>query len=251
MLRYGALLTAFLFLGAVQAPGAAVYASVAPTIDGVVGSGEWDFAQVEFDTGPRPNGGGGDWNLSGARGRFAWDTTNVYGLVEAYPNTGGMGENANGPFDGINWEVYINGLGYPAAVFLDDSSPMNNHPGSTVVFGTVDPVSGLARMVIEFSVPIATIIDSTGGNLPNPYTFDPLSGDFLEYRLRTTDPDSSGGFDTRDFSATWVVEPPETSGGYRRLDFITPEPGTFGLVGGGLLGLVAAVRRRRRVSRTA
>ena len=56
----------------------------AATLDGVVSPGEWDIIPVAFDTGARPNGGGGDWNLSGARGRFAWDSTNWYGLIEAY-----------------------------------------------------------------------------------------------------------------------------------------------------------------------
>jgi len=197
----------------------ALKTAAAPTVNGVVSPGEWDSAQVEFDTGPRPcepaNPGG--WDLSGAKGRFLWDDTNVYGLVEAYPNTCGLGANPNGPFDQMNWEVYINALGWPAAVFLDTTFPNNNHPGSTVVFSA-------DRMVIEFSVPIATIIDNTGGNLPNPYTFNPSGGDFLEYRLRTTDPDAAGGFDSRDQTLGWVVEPLETGGGWRRLDFASPPP---------------------------
>ena len=215
--------------------GAALFTGNAPTLDGIVSAGEWDSIPVAFDTGERPNGGAGNWDLSGARGRFAWDDTNWYGLVEAYPNTGtpSPGENANGPFDQINFESYINALGWPAAVFLDSTAGDNNHPGSTVVFGTTDWVdtgNSLARMVIEFSVPINTIVDATGGNLPNPYTFDPTSGDFLEYRVRTTDPDSSGGFDSRDQTAGWIVEPPVTSGAWRKMEFA--QQGTFFGAGG-------------------
>ncbi len=217
------LVVSFCLVTAVPALAAALKTTTAPTIDGIVSFGEWDNAQIEFDTGPRPceppNPGG--WDLSGAKGRFLWDNTNLYGLVEAYPNTCGVGANPNGPFDQMNWEVYINALGWPAAVFLDTTSPNNNHPGSTVVFSA-------DRMVIEFSIPIATIIDNTGGNLPSPYTFNPSTGDFLEYRLRTSDPDSAGGFDSRDQTLGWVVEPPETSGGFRRLDFTT-----LPMVGGG------------------
>lgn len=211
--------------------------SAPPTIDGVISPGEWDFAEVEFDTGPRPCGGAGDWDLSGAKARLGWDTQNVYGLIEAYPNTCGPGANANGPFDQLNWETYINGLGDPA-LYLDtdpstpcpngDPTPCNNHPGSTVAFGTADPVdytSPYARMVIEFSIPISTIVDTSGGNLPNPYTLHPLAsgGDWLEYRLRTTDPDSSGGFDSLEQTLGWVVAPTDSpipgDVGWRKLDF--------------------------------
>lgn len=233
-----------------DAGAAALFAGTAPTIDGTVSPGEWDFADVEFDSGARPNGASnlGAWDLSGAKGRFGWDATNLYGLIEAYPNTGtpSPGENANGPFDQMNWEVYINSAGFPAAAFLDTTSGDNNHPGSTAAFGTTDPVdtgNPLARMVIEFSMPINTIIDSTGGTLPNPHTFDP-STDFLEYRLRTTDPDSAGGFDTRDQTMGWLVEPLETGGGYRRLNFV-PEPACLTLIGLGGLAAAAFLRRRR------
>ncbi len=217
---------------------AVVFASDAPTIDGAISPEEWDAALVEFDTGPRdcePSNPGA-WNLSGATARFLWDGTNIYGLVEAYPNTCGGGANPNGPFDEMNWEVYINAFGFPAAAFLDSTAGDNNHPGSAVVF------SG-DRMLFEMSVPIATVIDSTGGNLPNPYTFDPFGGDFLEYRMRMTDPDSAGGFDTRDQTTGWIVEPPETGGGYRRLDFLEEvfEPRaipTFGVAGLAALAMV-------------
>jgi len=192
----------------------AKFAATAPTIDGIVSTGEWDFAETEFDTGPRPivdNPGG--WDNSGAKGTFAFDCTNVYGLIEAYPNTGTCGAtNENGIFDNLNWEVFINAVGGTAA-FLDTTfGDPNNVPGSTAAFGTIDPFCpGPARMVIEFSVPIASIVDGAT-------TFDP-SSDFLEYRLRTTDPDTAGGFDTRDQTLGWVIEPPETSGGFRRLNF--------------------------------
>lgn len=239
------------FAGAArQASADARLAPTPPTIDGIVTAGEWDFAEVEFDTGARPNGAGnsGAWDLSGARGRFGWDSSNVYGLIEAYPNTGtpSPGESANGPFDQINWEVYINAVGFPAALFLDSTSGDNNHPGSTVAFGTTDPVdtgNPLARMVIEIAVPINTIIDSTGGTLPNPHTFDPAGGDFLEYRLATSDPDSAGGFDSRDQTDGWIIEPPETGGGYRSLTFV-PEPSTlFVLL---VAAAICACRRRGR-----
>ncbi len=100
-----------LALGAITKPAFAdaVKTPTPPTIDGIASPGEWDNSQIEFDTGPRlcepPNLG--EWDLSGAKGRFLWDDTNVYGRVEAYPNTCGPGANPNGPFDAINWEVYV------------------------------------------------------------------------------------------------------------------------------------------------
>lgn len=194
----GGLLTASLLVsvGGPTRPAyaAAVFTDTPPVVDGMVSAGEWDFAQVEFDTGarPDPNGTGDPAELAGARGRFGWDNSNIYGLTEAYPNTGGMGNNANGPFDNMNWEVYINALGFPAAVFLDTTAADNNHAGSTVAFGTIDPVSGLARMVIEFSVPITTIIDSTGVTfrrrtrlIPRPISWS------IDWRLRIPTPQAA------------------------------------------------------------
>jgi len=111
-------------------------------------------------------------------------------------------------------------------------------PGATSAF------SG-DNMAIEFCVPIANMWYTTGSRL-----FDPTI-DFLEYRVRTTDPDSAGGFDTRDQTLGWVIEPPETSGGYRRLDFssavVIPLPAAawmgFVLLSG--MGGLNVLRRRR------
>ena len=110
-------------------------------VDGVMTPGEWDSVPVEFDTGPRPCDTPGGWDLSGAKGRFAWDDTNVYGLVEAYPNTCGPGANPNGPFDAINWELYVNandwcnGASYFLTAWPDGTTVSS--PGA-VVMGSPD-----------------------------------------------------------------------------------------------------------------
>ena len=218
----------------------ALLAGTAPTIDGVIAAGEWDFAQTEFDSGPRPyDGSATGWDLSGARGTFAWTATHVYCLMEAYPNTGGLGANPNGPFDEINWEVYANADDWPATYWLHaGAGGVVTGPGATSAF------SG-DNMVIEFCVPIANMWYTTGSRL-----FDPTI-DFLEYRTRTTDPDAAGGFDTRDQTLGWVIEPPETGGGYRRLDFTSvviplPAAAWMGFVMLGGMGGVGAIRRKFR-----
>ena len=66
--------SAFGFGGEARAD--AEFATTAPTIDGVKAAGEWDFATTEFDTGARDGTGGSSWNLSGAKGTFAYDGTN-------------------------------------------------------------------------------------------------------------------------------------------------------------------------------
>jgi len=180
------------------------------TVDGVKSAGEWDFAAVEFDTGPRPCSASG-WDNSGAKGTFAWDDNYVYALFEAYPNTCGAGANPNGPFDAVNLEMYVNALG--SAYFLSecpDYAPACSSPdlGEMVVWSA-------DHMLIEMKVPIADIASETGS------PFSPPS-DFLEYRVTITDPDTAGGFDSRDQTLGWVTEPPETSGGYRKLTFATP-----------------------------
>ncbi len=172
-----------------------------PNIDGSIASGEWEIAQIEFDTGPRPYGDDnlGSWDLSGAKGRFLWDETNLYGLVEAYPNTGGAGANPNGPFDAINFEVYVNGVGDPASYFLTawPDGTTEASPGA-VVMGSPD------AMLIEFEIPFANIICRE----PEERSFNPTT-DWLEYRLSTTDPDTAGGF----------CSAKQTDGEWLRLDF--------------------------------
>lgn len=175
-----------------------------PNIDGTITPGEWDIAEIEFDTGARPCGGAnlGSWDLSGAKGRFLWDETNLYGLVEAYPNTCGDGANPNGPFDAINFEVYVNGVGDPASYFLTawpDGTTVDS-PGA-VVMGSLD------AMLIEFKIPIANIICRE----PEERSFNPPI-DWLEYRLSTTDTDAAGGF----------CSVKQTGGEWLRLDFKAP-----------------------------
>ena len=219
----------------------AVPANVAPSINGVVSPGEWDFAEVEFDTGPRAPGSSG-WDLSGAKGRFAFDSTNLYGVIEAYPNTGTCppGTDENGVFDNLNLEAYINAEGWPAAMFLDTTfgAPFN-HPGANVVFGTLDPLCpGVAKKVVEFSVPLSTLVDNTGANpcpgsanCPQPYAFNPCVGDFLEYNVATSDPDAAGGFNLSLQTAGWVVAPNLTPSGYGKLDFAYDETRYVGTTG--------------------
>ncbi len=213
-----ALLSAGLLLLVTPASASVVDTAVAPTIDGIITAGEWDIAEVEFETGPSDCGASA-WNLSGAKGRFLWDATNLYGVIEAYPNICGPGANPDGPFDNMNWEAYINANGWPAAMFLDTTSGAGcNHAGASCIF------SG-DRMVLELSVPIASIIDNTSTcpgslNCPNPYTFNPAGGDFLEYDIAISDQDAAGGFSTNGRTEPWVVEPPLS--GYqqwRKLNF--------------------------------
>ncbi|MCO6454870.1 MAG: hypothetical protein J5I93_06190, partial [Pirellulaceae bacterium] len=155
----------------------------------------------------------GPFDLSGAKGRFAWDDTNLYGLVESYP--AGPGD-SNGPFADLQLELFINGS-MTTAVLLDTTLPFNGVPGSVVA-------GNGPHDFFEFSIPLAAIDDGLN-------TFDPTT-DYLQYRLRTIDADVPGaGFDTRDTQLQWVIEPPETSGGLRRMDFVETE-GLFGLGGG-------------------
>ena len=160
----------------------------------------------------------GSFDLAGARGRFTWDANYIYGLVESYPAGPGT---ANGPFDNLELDLYINN-GATLAARLDASVlvPVNNIAGSTVA------PSGSDVQLYEFRIPISAINDGVK-------TFDPASGDFLRYHLRTIDGNTAGsGFDTRDTTLGWIVEPPITSDNLRRMDFAKSE--NFFGVGGRL-----------------
>ncbi len=185
----------------------ALKTSSPPTIDGAIGVGEWDLAEIEYDTGPRPCVNPGGWDLSGSKGRFLWDDSYIYGLIEGYPNTCGPGANPNGPMDAMNWEGYINANGWPAALFFDTTW------GIAWPFPDLGATFSADRLVLEFIIPIALVIDNTGGcpgspNCPQPYTFDPSGGDFFEYRIAVTDTDAAGGFDSNAETLGWIVEPP-------------------------------------------
>ncbi len=160
----------------------------------------------------------GSFDLAGARGRFTWDDTYVYGLIESYPAGPGA---ANGPFDNLELDLYINDrTGLAARLDASVLVPVNNVAGSTVA------PSGSDVQLYEFRIPIAAIDD-----LIQP--FDPAAGDSLRYRLRTIDGNTAGsGFDTRDTTLGWIVEPPITSDGLRRLEFARTE--NFFGVGGRL-----------------
>ncbi|MBA4019281.1 MAG: hypothetical protein C0483_19115 [Pirellula sp.] len=160
----------------------------------------------------------GSFDLAGARGRFSWDANYVYGLIESYPAGPGT---ANGPFDNLELDLYINN-GATLAARLDASVlvPVNNIAGSTVA------PSGSDVQLYEFRIPISAINDGVKA-------FDPASGDFLRYHLRTIDGEVAGsGFDTRDTTLGWIVEPPITSDNLRRMDFAKSE--NFFGVGGRL-----------------
>jgi hypothetical protein len=195
-----------------------------PVVGGTIAvdgsSGDWASVPLEFDTGARPCDAA-SWDNSGAKGRFVWDTTNVYALFEAYPATCGPFTNPNGPFDSINIEFFINGVG-GTAFFLSecpDYDPLCSFPdvGETVDWSP-------DHMLIEVSIPISEIHDGST-------FFNPSAGDFLEYRVTITDPDTAGGFDSRDQTLGWVVAPtpccppPATEDpGYWKLDFSPPAP---------------------------
>ena len=153
-------------------------------------------------------GAAGGFDLAGAKGKFTWDATNLYGLVESYPAGAG---NSNGPFDNLEIELFINN-GTTVAGRINAASlvPPNSSTGAAVA-----PVGNDVPRY-EFSIPLSSIVD--GG-----HTFDP-NVDFLTYRLRTIDGDvASGGFDTRDTTLGWTVEPPLAANGYRQLDFAKSE----------------------------
>ena len=160
----------------------------------------------------------GSFDLAGARGRFTWDANYVYGLIESYPAGPGT---ANGPFDNLQLDLYINNSATLAAR-LDTSTlvPVNNIAGSTVA------PSGSDVALYEFRIPISAINDGVTA-------FNPASGDFLRYRLQTIDGDVAGsGFDTRDTTLGWLIEPPLTADNLRRMDFASSE--NFFGVGGRL-----------------
>ncbi|MBN8628074.1 MAG: hypothetical protein J0M17_21555, partial [Planctomycetes bacterium] len=138
----------------------------------------------------------GSFDLAGARGRFTWDADYVYGLIESY--TAGPGT-ANGPFDDLEIELYINNGTTPVTAALTVA------PGGTDV------------PLYEFRILRTDINDGA-------QAFNPEAGDYLRYRVRTIDGDVAGsGFDTRDTTLGWVVEPPLTPDGLRRLDFARAE----------------------------
>ncbi|MBL9090669.1 MAG: cadherin domain-containing protein [Planctomycetaceae bacterium] len=160
----------------------------------------------------------GSFDLAGAKGRFTWDGNYLYGLIESYP---AGADDSNGPFDNLELDLYINGRSTLAAR-LDASVlvPVNNVAASTVLPAGDDVVR------YEFRIPLAAIDDGVTA-------FDPTAGDYLRYHLRTIDGEVAGsGFDTRDTTLGWVVEPPLTSDGLRRLEFARSE--NFFGVGGRL-----------------
>lgn len=155
-------------------------------------------------------GNSGGFDLAGAKGRFTWDATTLYGLIEDYP---AGAANSNGPFSNLLVDLYYNGS---LVTSLNASLAGNNVPGSVVAAG-----GGGARY--EFSIPFASI---------SP-TFNPANGDSLTYKVRTIDADVPGaGFDTHDTTLGWITEPPLAADGYRQLDFAKSE--NFFGVGGRL-----------------
>ncbi|MGC3966391.1 MAG: hypothetical protein QM775_03165 [Pirellulales bacterium] len=151
----------------------------------------------------------GSFDLAGARGRFTWDDDYVYGLIESYAAGPGT---ANGPFDNLELDLYINN-GTTLAARLDSSVlvPVNNIIGSSLA------PAGSDVQLYEFRIPRTAVNDGV-------QAFNPDAGDYLRYHLRTIDGDVSGsGFDTRDTTLGWVVEPPLTPDGLRRMDFAKSE----------------------------
>lgn len=162
----------------------------------------------------RGAGASGGWDVSGAQGRFAWDDTHLYLLVEGYPQ-GLSGE--NGPFNDLLLELRDES---GAVLGLFDLASIG------LAGGQVSPSAG-ATGLYELALPW-TAVDGVNG-------FNHLT-DLLQYRIRTNDADlapGAGGFDSRDTTLGFEVIPPAgPTAGYKALPLARSETffGTGGFV---------------------
>ncbi|QDU28464.1 Pentaxin family protein [Anatilimnocola aggregata] len=159
-------------------------------------------------------GASGGWDYSGAQGRFAWDESNLYALIEGYP----QGANdENGPFANLQLEL-LDGSGTLLGTFDLNSIVLAG--------GQASPASGEATLY-EIALPW-TAIDGVAG-------FDHLT-DVLQYRIRTDDFDlapNTGGFDSRDTTLGFQIIPPTgPTAGYKLLPLAQAETffGTGGFI---------------------
>ena len=122
-----------------------------------------------------------EWDYAGASAKFAWDATNLYGLVQS--KAAGPGA-ANGDFSDLAVSIFdANGV-------LLRTISVGTPNGATIA-----PAG--ATGTYEFAIPFALL----GG-------FDPNSTGFLQYTIQTRDADTAaGGFDSGLTTLGYVTPP--------------------------------------------